>query len=306
MRLGEQRKISYTPFQLRVLDGQMAGDIFYVDSGGGGADATEAGTFEQPFLTIDYAMSRVNQTGNNGDIIFVKPGHAETVTTITCDIPGVAIVGIGVGRSMPAITAGGTAVDTMNVTAANVHIENLRFVGAAAATSHINLAATATDFECVDCVIEHGAAPLVAVTIVAAADRPTFDGCQFIGTADGPDVAIDFEGEVDNWKVVNCTFNYSPNGIDAACIRADAQVVPGGLVDNCRFICVSAPFIDFDSSDSLSGDGLLSNIVATIGPTTTPADIDTAIDQGGYVNVNVLVSKAVTDSGSRIPVATGA
>lgn len=281
------------------------GNRFYVDSGASdNGDTTGYGiTPDAPFATLDYAFSQC--TANNGDIIYVMPGHAETTTAVGLDVAGVKVVGLGVGRSRPAFTATTAASDLFDVSAANIQIENLRLVGAASGvTALVDVAAA--DFTMAGCRLEHGAAPLIAVTVPAASDRLIIDDCYFKGTADGPDVAVDFEGEVDDWSITNTTFNYSPAGIDAATIRADAQAVPGGLVDNCRFICVSAPFIDFDSSDSLSGDGLLSNIVASIGPTTTPSDIDTAIDQGGYVNVNVLVSKAVDDAGSRIPVATGA
>lgn len=286
--------------------GLIAGDVLYVDSGhANAADVNDrTGTDPtHPFATLDFAIGKA--TASQGDVIVVMPGHAETGTGIALDVAGLAIVGLGYGRNRPAFTADTSSADLLSISAANCEIHNIRFVGAASGvTALVNIAAA--DVTLKDCVLEHGAAPLIAVTVPAASDRFTIEGCLFLGTADGPDVAVDFEGEVDHWTIKDTTFNYSPNGIDAACIRADANAVPGGLVDNCRFICVSAPFIDFDSSDSLSGDGLLSNLVASIGPTTTPANIDTAIDQGGYVNVNVLASKAVDDSGSRIPVATGA
>lgn len=288
---------------------ETSGKVFFVGStavpgGVVGVDAAQLGDRpQQPYATIDFAIGQC--VASRGDVIVVLPGHAETVTVaITMDIAGVTLWGLGAGRNRPAITASG-AIDACTVTAANCRIHNLRFVGAAASvTAQINVAAA--DLTVTKCVIEQDAVPLVAVTVAAGGNRLTIADCLFFATADGADFAIDFEAGVSTPSITGCTFNYSPLGIDTACIRANAQAVAGGLIENCRFICVVSPFIDFNCSDSLSGDGLISNVVASIGPTTTPADIDTAIDQGGYVNVNVHVSKAATDSGSRIPLATGA
>jgi hypothetical protein len=66
----------------------------------GGSDGNK-GTFNAPFGTIDYAIGQC--TAGRGDVIFVKPGHAETISaagSIACDVAGVAIVGLGSG--MPA------------------------------------------------------------------------------------------------------------------------------------------------------------------------------------------------------------
>jgi hypothetical protein len=286
------------------------GRVFYVGSvavPGGLVGVDDSGSYgyrpERPFATWDYAIGQC--TASRSDVIVILPGHAETVTAaITMDIAGVRVIGLGQGRNRPAITASG-AIDAVNVTAANCRIHNIRFVGAAASvTAQINVAAA--DLVVSSCVIEQDAVPLVAVTVASGGNRLTVKDCLFFATADGADFSIDFEAGVSAPTITGCTFNYSPLGIDTPCIRANVNAVSGGLIENCRFICVVTPFIDFNCSDSLSGDGMLSNLVATIGPTTTPADIDTSIDQGGYVNVNVHVCKAATDSGSRVPVATGA
>jgi hypothetical protein len=70
----------------------------------GGSDGNK-GTFNAPFGTIDYAIGQC--TAGRGDVIFVKPGHAETISaagSIACDVAGVAIVGLGVGNARPTIT----------------------------------------------------------------------------------------------------------------------------------------------------------------------------------------------------------
>lgn len=84
------------------------------------------GTFNDPFSTIDYAIGQC--VANRGDIIFVKPGHAEavTVSSIACDVAGVSIIGIGSGAMKPTLTFGATD-SRINVTAANCTWQNFRW-----------------------------------------------------------------------------------------------------------------------------------------------------------------------------------
>ena len=95
----------------------------------GGSDGNP-GTFNAPFSTLCYAITRC--TANRGDIIFIKPGHAETISTATAlafDIAGVAIVGLGAGTKRPTFTLGTAATTTIAVSADNISISNCRFIG---------------------------------------------------------------------------------------------------------------------------------------------------------------------------------
>ena len=95
----------------------------------GGSDGNP-GTFNAPFGTLEYAISSC--TANRGDIIFIKPGHAETISSATAlafDIAGVAIVGLGAGTKRPTFTLGTAATTTIAVSADNVSISNCRFIG---------------------------------------------------------------------------------------------------------------------------------------------------------------------------------
>jgi hypothetical protein len=70
----------------------------------GGSDGNR-GDFNSPFATLGYAITQC--VANRGDIIFIKPGHAETVSSagaIALNIAGVAVVGLGVGSSRPTFT----------------------------------------------------------------------------------------------------------------------------------------------------------------------------------------------------------
>lgn len=107
------------------------GEEFYVSSVVG--SNTYSGTKKKPFGTLDYALGKATATSTTtvgGDVIYLLPGHSETITGaggITLDKAGVRIVGLGRYDARPAfLMDGGTAV-TMLVTAANVSVENCVF-----------------------------------------------------------------------------------------------------------------------------------------------------------------------------------
>lgn len=108
------------------------GNVFFVDSGTGsngntGKDPTK------PFATIDYAIGKC--TANNGDIIFVMPGHDENPTaSITMDVAGVWVRGLGWANDRPTVTFGATGA-AVDMSAASCRITNIRFdLGTVAAT----------------------------------------------------------------------------------------------------------------------------------------------------------------------------
>lgn len=75
--------------------------------------------------TIDAAIGLC--TANAGDVIYVLPGHTESVTatSIACDVAGVSIIGLGSGSLKPTLTFGATD-SAINVTAANCTWQNFR------------------------------------------------------------------------------------------------------------------------------------------------------------------------------------
>ncbi len=93
----------------------------------GGSDGNK-GTYDSPFATLSYAVSQC--VANRGDVIMVKPGHTETIssaTALTLSVAGVAIIGLGIGSNRPTFTLDTAATATINVTAANVAIKNCIF-----------------------------------------------------------------------------------------------------------------------------------------------------------------------------------
>lgn len=99
----------------------------------GGSDSND-GSFNAPFSTIANAVS--NCVAGRGDVIFVKPGHAETIAaaaSIVLSKSGIALIGLGIGSNRPTLTWS-TAASTITVTASNVSLYNFLFVGSMATT----------------------------------------------------------------------------------------------------------------------------------------------------------------------------
>lgn len=87
------------------------------------------GTLQKPFSTILYAQTMC--VANKGDIIFVMPGHAETIadaTTLTLNKAGVAIIGLGAGSNRPTLTFSTANTANIPVTAANIALQNILFI----------------------------------------------------------------------------------------------------------------------------------------------------------------------------------
>jgi len=107
------------------------GEVFFVNNSGvyedrPGSDSNP-GTLRKPFATIDYAIGQC--TADRGDVIYVLPGHVETIADaddVDLDVAGVAIIGIGKGSDQPRFDFTATA-STLDVGAADCLIENMNF-----------------------------------------------------------------------------------------------------------------------------------------------------------------------------------
>lgn len=108
------------------------GDRWFVDSGSAvAADSVGAGTSpDSPFLTWDYAVGIA--TANNGDTIYLMPGHAETITAaggVTLDKAGIRTIGIGEGSDRPTFTFTTANGASILITAASNVVKNIIAVG---------------------------------------------------------------------------------------------------------------------------------------------------------------------------------
>ena len=280
------------------------GQRFFVHAGTGTNAAGYGLSPDAPLAGLDYAIGLC--TAAKSDIIYLMPGHAETTTAIAADVAGVRIVGIGTGRNKPALTATTAATDLINVTAANVAITNVRLIGAASGCTAL-LDVAADDFTGVGIVFEHGAAPLIAVSVPGSWSRGQLIDCEWRGTAAGPDYGIYFEngattGTIKDWKIVRARAQYSlSSGLDNAFIRADRKV-PGLLVDDIAVISFDTLAIDINSSSAAVGDGVVRN--GTFIATAALTSIEDAFDVGGIAFDRCTVGDVVANRPGPVPLAT--
>lgn len=174
------------------------GKVFWVYSGTtgllagqrGGSDGNR-GTFDSPFSTIGGAFAQC--VANRGDIIMLKPGHAESIANATAastlwNVAGVAVVGLGAGTNRPTFTFTTANTATITVSAANISVQNCVFTANFLSVATAFTLTTAKWFTCQSCLFQDTAAAtdfLNCITSTGAAN--TADGlqvtdCQWFGT----------------------------------------------------------------------------------------------------------------------------
>lgn len=126
----------------------------------------------------------------NRDTVYVVPGHTETIssaTALSLSVAGMQIVGLGIGSLRPTITLDTATTATINVTAANIRIENFIFVANFAAIASLFTLTAAKDFQLSNCEYRDTSAILNFVAIVTTdttsndADGLTMDNCRRMG-----------------------------------------------------------------------------------------------------------------------------
>jgi hypothetical protein len=166
------------------------------------------------YATIDQAIGAC--TADNNDLILVAPGHTETVVAasgIDLDVAGITIQGLGQGSNRPTVTMGTATTASVDFSAANCTLRNIRFV------SNID---NLVNF------IEGGAA------------NATIEDCEFSGASTKEVLScIWIPTTHDNWTIRGCKFIQAtdPAGSNAgagtgAIYLVDSENV---LIENCEF-----------------------------------------------------------------------
>lgn len=92
------------------------------------------GTFYRPFATLQGAITAMSARGGvpgAGDILLIKPGHSETISSATAlnlSYSDLAIIGLGGGANRPLFTLDTGTSTTVNVTGDNISTQNCQFV----------------------------------------------------------------------------------------------------------------------------------------------------------------------------------
>lgn len=238
----------------------------------GAADAGP-GSFNSPYSTLAYAVSQC--VANRGDIIVVKPGHAETIssaTALTLSIAGVAIVGLGVGSNRPTFTLDTATTATINVTAANVSIQNCIFTANFADIVSVFTLTTAKNFTLERCYIKATATNMNFLNVIdtnattADADGLYVVGCKWIE----PDLAtlgfIKMDGTNGDVTFSDNYLNLGVNNNVASCIAiATTKIVTSLRMEGNRLYRLN--------TDTATGGALI----------TTDGSTNTGIIANNYV-----------------------
>ena len=192
---------------LPVLN-SYAGNIFWVDSGAGSNG--NAGTFNKPFATIDYAVGQA--TASNGDQIHIKPGHAENISSasfITVDVAGLTFIGHGHGNQRPTLTWT-AAAGTIVVSAADTVFSNILMIAGITDTA-VMISVTATEgFSMYGCQMEDQSTTvewLVCVQLATGQNGVTFVGNKLLGLSATNNDTILFDGTVIDLYIANNFFH---------------------------------------------------------------------------------------------------
>ncbi len=278
------------------------GKVFWVNGSSvlapgavGGSDGND-GTYRRPFATIDYAVGKC--TANRGDIIVVMPGHSEDISaagSLTVDIAGVAIIGLGTGSDRPDLNFSAAAA-TVEVDAANVTLYNLTF------TADVTAVATGVNVDANYCTISNCEFNFNATgdDFVQMLDVDTVTGTVVVDSkliaetgAAGCDQAIrlDTAHQTEirgNWIAGDFT--------DAAIVSEGALSTNIIIADNYIYSTdtTAGGLVDLDVADT----GLLiNNRMGTLFATAP----ETAVDPGSLLACENYVCNAVDESGALVP-----
>lgn len=211
-------------------------DILFVHSGTGSDAAGYGYTPDSPTATIDYAIGLC--TASKGDVIYVLPGHAETVSGaagINCDVSGVRIIGIGRGTNRPTITMSAVA-STVAIAAASVTVKNLVFLATADTTIVVDVNSTDAVLDSLEIRSTTGKEFVTGIDInggaANACDRTTVLNCGIYSTlAAGAANGIELGEVADRVLIKGCTIlgDYS----DAAIHNPTGKVLTNLAVEDC-------------------------------------------------------------------------
>lgn len=256
------------------------GKVFFVNNssvlapGGVGGSNGNPGTLQKPFSTLDYAIGKC--TASRGDIVCLMPGHAENIATagaITCDVAGVAVVGLGAGTLRPKLSFTAAAA-TFVVSAANCSFYNIEWQANFADVamgldisgvdgltfSHcyftesatnmnfvdvMDLATGADDFQVDHCKFITGdAANDAHITGVAHSGLYIYDSVFYANVAQTSAVGlIETSGNATNVEIKRCSFR---SNIDGALFIDFNGAANSGVVAECYFSSI-------DGADAVTG-----------------------------------------------------
>ena len=278
------------------------GKVFWVnnstvlaDGGIGGSDGNP-GTYQKPFRTIDYAIGRC--VSGRGDIIMVMPGHAETITaagTITLDVNGVAIVGLGTGAARPTLTYTTANTAALSWTGDYCTMKNFNFVGNFLSIAAAILNNGGSDWTVENCDFKDTSAILGFLSCVTTTVSTNSDNGWFVGNTRSsdatttPGTAIKVLNTTNRLTIKDNVFWHSVAENNAAIILDHAALVVDELLmenNTCYSINTGQTTSGFlVKTSATTGSGIIrNNLVRSQDPSSAIMITATAVQYGSFNN----------------------
>lgn len=244
--------LKYKKAQLKVRDLEGAGflttgNIFYLDSVNGNS-ANDGTRSDKAVVTLVAAVALC--TASHGDVILIMPGHTESIssaTALSLNIAGITVIGLSIGSLRPIFTLDTAATATINVTAANIAIENCVFVANFADVAAAFTTTTAKNFQLRNCEFRDTSSILNFVTLVDTntttndTDGLTIlDSTWFGLTATANSTVIKMDGTNTRLNVQRNYFAHAATTAAGFMIIATGKVVTNARISNNTFNLVGA------------------------------------------------------------------
>lgn len=274
----------------------------------GGSD-NNPGTFQKPFRTLAGVLAQLQQGA--GDIVFIKPGHRETIgsaTVVALNVANAALIGLGNGSNRPTFVFDTAATANIPVRASGVGIQNCLFVANFADIASLFTAVTANATTSTITAAASAAGGVPTFTAVAIGAGTFFPGMALSGTGVLPGTIIMRQltgttGGVGNYEV-------SLDQTVASTTITGSQ--PDFALEGCEFRDTSSvlnALTIFTTSAAANGsDGLyfVGNRVSSLGTTAATTAIKTNVNQSRWIITdNFGVSAVLNDTAALLAAGAG-
>lgn len=292
------------------------GRVCWLDSNNGSDN--NRGTFARPFASLmgAQAILQGQPPAVWSDVLLVKPGHRETISaarattstsgSISLDLSGLTVIGLGTGEDRPTFTLGTANTATINVTGSNVTLQNLRIV-----PNFLNIAALFTLGGSTSSTGNASFTGVIAGTVLTAS---SVTGYLYPGST----LSSSTSGFIKGSKIVN-QMTGTAGGAGTYTVSASQTVASGAVTTVARGFTLRGCDVN-DTSSVLNGlivvqtsattnanDGLsIQGNTMTLKATTGVVDLIAATGTQDRVNISTnYYSSATTGTGAVIPITTG-
>lgn len=187
------------------------------------------------FPSLAAMIADANVVASRGDVIYILPGHTETIsssTALSLSVAGITIVSLGIGGLRATFTLDTATSATINVTANNVSFQNCIFIANFAAIVACFTLTTAKDFQLLNCEFRDTTSILNFVSIVTTdttsnhADGLTMIGSKRIGAGATTNTTIANPlGTNDRWVITDNYFAHAAVTGGGAIIIATGKIL---------------------------------------------------------------------------------